>query len=136
MTSWGVCGPRSSFWGRCWPGTGRPRPAGQGGVPGGRPIDLHIQAFQALGAQGRSWNGQLFFHAPTGLSGCRIVLPIPSVGATENAMLAACGTQGLTILDNPAREPEIVDLQNFLRCLGARVEGAAPPDCHPRQAAP
>ena len=99
----------------CWPG---------GCALGARPIDLHIQAFQALGAQGRSWNGQLFFHAPTGLSGCRIVLPIPSVGATENAMLAACGAQGLTILDNPAREPEIVDLQNFLRCLGARVEGA------------
>ena len=99
----------------CWPG---------GCALGARPIDLHIQAFQALGAQGRSWNGQLFFHAPTGLSGCRIVLPIPSVGATENAMLAACGARGLTILDNPAREPEIVDLQNFLRCLGARVEGA------------
>ena len=98
----------------CWPG---------GCALGARPIDLHIQAFQALGAQGRSWNGQLFFHAPTGLSGCRIVLPIPSVGATENAMLAACGARGLTILDNPAREPEIVDLQNFLRCLGARVEG-------------
>ena len=99
----------------CWPG---------GCALGARPIDLHIQAFQALGAQGRSWNGQLFFHAPGGLSGCRIALPIPSVGATENAMLAACGARGLTILDNPAREPEIVDLQNFLRCLGARVSGA------------
>ena len=99
----------------CWPG---------GCALGARPIDLHIQAFQALGAQGRSWNGQLFFHAPGGLSGCRIALPIPSVGATENAMLAACGARGMTILDNPAREPEIVDLQNFLRCLGARVSGA------------
>lgn len=99
----------------CWPG---------GCALGARPIDLHIQAFQALGAQGRSWNGQLFFHAPGGLSGYRIALPIPSVGATENAMLAACGARGLTILDNPAREPEIVDLQNFLRCLGARVSGA------------
>ena len=109
----------------CWPG---------GCALGARPIDLHIQAFQALGAQGRSWNGQLFFHAPTGLSGCRIVLPIPSVGATENAMLAACGAQGLTILDNPAREPEIVDLQNFLRCLGGGRGHR--PDRHPRRLPP
>ena len=91
---------------------------------GARPIDLHIQAFQALGAQGRSWNGQLFFHAPTGLSGCRIVLSLPSVGATENAMLAACGAEGTTVIANAAREPEIVDLQTFLQKMGAHVQGA------------
>ena len=102
----------------CWPG---------GCALGARPIDLHIQAFQALGAQGRSWNGQLFFHAPTGLSGCRIVLPIPSVGATENAMLAACGARGTTTIVGAAREPEIVDLQNFLNAMGARVSGAGSP---------
>ena len=50
--------------------------------------------------------------------------PIPSVGATENAMLAACGAQGITVIDNPAREPEIVDLQGFLRSMGAQVSGA------------
>ena len=53
-----------------------------------------------------------------------IDLPIPSVGATENAMLAACGAQGITVIDNPAREPEIVDLQGFLRSMGAQVSGA------------
>ena len=98
----------------CWPG---------GCALGARPIDLHIRAFQALGAQVRSWNGQLSLQAPR-LAGCRLALPIPSVGATENAMLAACGAQGVTVIDNPAREPEIVDLQGFLRCLGARVTGA------------
>lgn len=98
----------------CWPG---------GCALGARPIDLHIRAFQALGAEARSWNGQLSFRAPR-LRGRRLALPIPSVGATENAMLAACGAQGITYIDNPAREPEIVDLQGFLRCLGARVSGA------------
>lgn len=98
----------------CWPG---------GCALGARPIDLHIRAFQALGAEARSWNGRLSFRAK-GLQGRRMALPIPSVGATENAMLAACGARGLTIIDNPAREPEIVDLQGFLRTLGAQVSGA------------
>ncbi len=98
----------------CWPG---------GCALGARPIDLHIRAFQALGAQARSWNGRLSFQAAR-LRGRRLALPIPSVGATENAMLAACGAQGITYIDNPAREPEIVDLQGFLRCLGAQVSGA------------
>ena len=98
----------------CWPG---------GCALGARPIDLHIRAFQALGAQVRSWNGRLSFYGPR-LHGRRLALPIPSVGATENAMLAACGAQGITVIDNPAREPEIVDLQGFLRSMGAQVSGA------------
>ena len=98
----------------CWPG---------GCALGARPIDLHIRAFQALGAQVRSWSGQLYFEGPR-LQGREVALPIPSVGATENAMLAACGAQGVTVIRNPAREPEIVDLQGFLRCLGAKVSGA------------
>ena len=69
-----------------------------------------------------------------GCQGCRIVLPIPSVGATENAMLAACGTQGLTILDNPAREPEIVDLQKLPPLPGRPGGGSGHrPDRHPRR---
>ena len=98
----------------CWPG---------GCALGARPIDLHIRAFQALGAQVRSWNGRLSFYGPR-LHGRRLALPIPSVGASENAMLAACGAQGITVIDNPAREPEIVDLQGFLRSMGAQVSGA------------
>lgn len=98
----------------CWPG---------GCALGARPIDLHLRAFQGLGAQVRSWNGQLFLTS-RGLYGRRLALPIPSVGATENAMLAACGARGVTVLDNPAREPEIVDLQGFLRQMGAKVSGA------------
>ena len=98
----------------CWPG---------GCALGSRPIDLHIRAFQALGAQVRSWGGQLYFEGPR-LRGREVALPIPSVGATENAMLAACGAQGVTVIHNPAREPEIVDLQGFLCCLGAKVSGA------------
>lgn len=98
----------------CWPG---------GCALGARPIDLHLRAFQGLGAQVRSWNGQLFLTS-RGLYGRRLALPIPSVGATENAMLAACGARGVTVLDNPAREPEIVDLQGFLRAIGAKVHGA------------
>ena len=114
----GRCGPRCSSWGLCWPGTGRRWPAGPGDAPwGARPIDLHIRAFQALGAQVRSWNGRLSFYGPR-LHGRRLALPIPSVGATENAMLAACGAQGITVIDNPAREPEIVDLQGFLPLYG------------------
>ena len=90
---------------------------------GARPIALHIGAFRALGAPVRSWNGRLSFYGPR-LHGRRLALPIPSVGATENAMLAACGAQGITVIDNPAREPEIVDLQGFLRSMGAQVSGA------------
>ena len=101
----------------CWPG---------GCALGARPIDLHIRAFQALGAQVRSWNGRLSFYGPR-LHGRRLALPIPSVGATENAMLAACGARGLTTIVGAAREPEIVDLQRFLNAMGARVSGAGSP---------
>lgn len=101
----------------CWPG---------GCALGARPIDLHIRAFQALGAQVRSWNGRLSFYGPR-LHGRRLALPIPSVGATENAMLAACGARGTTTIVGAAREPEIVDLQNFLNAMGGRVSGAGSP---------
>lgn len=90
---------------------------------GARPIDLHLSALRTLGACIREEGGSLDCTA-SGLAGAEIVLSIPSVGATENAMLAACGAQGITVIDNPAREPEIVDLQGFLRSMGAQVSGA------------
>lgn len=99
------------------------------GVPGGcqlgsRPIDLHLRAFQALGGQVREEDDRIICEAGRGLCGGQLTLPFPSVGATENAMLAACLAPGVTVLDNAAREPEIVDLQGFLRSLGAEVTGA------------
>ena len=90
---------------------------------GARPIDLHLSALRTLGACIREEGGSLNCTAP-GLSGAEIILSLPSVGATENAMLAAIGASGTTTISNAAREPEIVDLQTFLRKLGANVRGA------------
>jgi len=90
---------------------------------GSRPIDLHLSAVRTLGA--RITEDVLGLHctAPA-LSGKDIFLSLPSVGATENAILCACGAKGTTTIHNAAREPEIVELQNFLNLLGARVRGA------------
>lgn len=90
---------------------------------GPRPIDLHLAALRALGADIRENGGTLSCRAEA-LTGCEISLSLPSVGATENAMLCACGAQGFTTITNAAREPEIVDLQRFLQAMGARVTGA------------
>lgn len=98
----------------CWPG---------GCALGRRPIDLHIRAFQALGAQVETRGEHLRLTAAR-LAGRRLSLPFPSVGATENAMLAACGAEGDTVICNAAREPEIADLQEFLCAMGAQVRGA------------
>ncbi|MCI8538386.1 MAG: UDP-N-acetylglucosamine 1-carboxyvinyltransferase [Oscillospiraceae bacterium] len=91
---------------------------------GPRPIDLHLAALRAMGARVEERGGDLLCGAGAGLTGCTITLAIASVGATENAMLAACGCGGTTTILNAAREPEILDLQRFLRAMGARVEGA------------
>lgn len=88
---------------------------------GPRPIDLHIAALRTLGARIVEREGHL--DCEGGLSGGEIVLSIPSVGATENAMLAAVCAQGDTTIHNAAREPEIVELQGFLNDMGARVKG-------------
>lgn len=94
-----------------------------GGCPiGKRPLDYHLQAFRALGAETRLTPQGVQCRAAA-LRGARIRLPGPSVGATENAMLAAVGAQGQTTLENAAREPEIVDLASFLRACGARIRG-------------
>ncbi len=96
-------------------------------APGGcelgpRPIDLHLSAIRTLGAEIGEHAGTL--RCKGKLTGGEIVLSIPSVGATENAMLAATAAAGTTTITNAAREPEIVDLQAFLRAMGARIRGA------------
>lgn len=90
---------------------------------GPRPIDLHLAGLRDLGAEIREEGGVLRCAAPR-LTGREVVLSLPSVGATENLMLAACGAEGTTVIANAAREPEIVDLQNFLNACGTRVSGA------------
>ena len=94
---------------------------------GPRPIDLHLAALRGLGAEITEEQGRLTCTQGQGLAGRELCLSIPSVGATENAMLAACGAQGLTTIVGAAREPEIVDLQRFLNAMGARVSGAGSP---------
>lgn len=90
---------------------------------GPRPIDLHLSALRELGAEIEERGGNLYCTA-SHLKGCEIALSLPSVGATENVILAACGAEGTTILTNAAREPEIADLQAFLNACGANVRGA------------
>ena len=90
---------------------------------GARPIDLHLMALRALGAEIDDDGGEIVCRS-AGLKGARIALPIPSVGATENIMLAACAAEGETVIDGAAREPEIEDLQEYLRRLGAYIDGA------------
>lgn len=90
---------------------------------GPRPIDLHLKGFAALGAKITEERGYVSVRAGK-LKGAEILLDIPSVGATENIMMAACLAEGTTVIRNAAREPEIVDQQNFLNRLGARIRGA------------
>lgn len=103
---------------------GRVRVSYPGGCAiGPRPIDFHLQGLIALGAKIREKYG--FIYAETDcLTGCEIHLDFPSVGATENLMMAAVLARGTTVIRNAAKEPEIVDLQNFLNGIGARVKGA------------
>ncbi|MDR2832453.1 MAG: UDP-N-acetylglucosamine 1-carboxyvinyltransferase, partial [Streptococcaceae bacterium] len=90
---------------------------------GARPIDLHLKGFEALGAQISQDNGYIEAKASE-LRGARIYLDFPSVGATQNIMMAATLAKGTTVLENVAREPEIVDLANVLNKMGAKVFGA------------
>ena len=91
---------------------------------GSRPINLHLKGFEALGAKISQDHGFVEAYAPNGLKGADIYLDFPSVGATENIMMAACLAEGTTTLENPAEEPEIVDLANYLNQMGARIRGA------------
>lgn len=90
---------------------------------GPRPIDMHLDALRQMGVHFSIYGGQLDCTAPEGLHGAKIHLPFPSVGATENVMLAAVLAQGQTVLHNAAREPEICDLASFLRTCGAKISG-------------
>lgn len=89
---------------------------------GGRPIDLHLKGLEALGARFR-FDGDLLVGEAGELSGAPVVLEFPSVGATENIVMAAVRAKGTTVLDNAAREPEIGDLCSFLNAMGAQIEG-------------
>lgn len=90
---------------------------------GSRPMNLHLKGMQAMGVEIKEKFGYITAQAKR-LKGTDIYLDLPSVGATENLMMAAVLAEGTTVIRNAAREPEIVDLQNFLNCLGARVKGA------------
>ena len=97
-------------------------------LPGGcaigtRPVDLHIRAMQALGAVVELADGYIQARAPSGLTGARVVFPMVSVGATENALIAATLAKGTSELVNVAREPEIMDLAECLNAMGARITG-------------
>ena len=91
---------------------------------GTRPIDLHLKGFEALGVKIEQGHGYIEASAPEGMTGANISLDFPSVGATENIMMAAAMANGTTVLENPAEDPEIVDLANYLNQMGARVRGA------------
>ena len=91
---------------------------------GARPVDLHLKAMEALGAHIDLHEGYVYAQAPRGLRGAEIEFPIVSVGATEHAMLAAVLANGVTVLKNCAKEPELDDLAICLNAMGAKVEGA------------
>lgn len=98
-------------------------------MPGGcaigkRPIDLHLKGFAALGATINQRDGYIEAIAENGLRGNNVYLDFPSVGATQNIMMAAVKAKGTTIIENVAREPEIVDLANILNKMGASIHGA------------
>lgn len=90
---------------------------------GARPVDLHIKALEALGAEISVAGGYIEAKAPRGLSGARIVFPFSSVGATETALLAASLARGETEIVNAAKEPEVLDLARCLTAMGVRIEG-------------
>src|SRR5438045_905283 len=103
---------------------GRARVALPGGDDfGPRPIDMHVRGLEILGATFDVAHGYIEAEAPL-LTGARIMLEYPSVGATENALMAAVLAKGTTVIDNAAREPEIADLAAFLNRMGAQVLGA------------
>ncbi len=100
-------------------------------LPGGcaigvRPVNIHLKGFEALGAQ-VSIEGGCAVAVAEKLRGARILLDFPSVGATENLMMAATLAEGRTVIENAAQEPEIVDLARFLNRIGAKIEGAGNP---------
>jgi UDP-N-acetylglucosamine 1-carboxyvinyltransferase len=105
--------------------TGGARVALPGGDDfGSRPIDLHVRGLEALGAEFELSHGVLYASAPDGLHGAEVFLELPSVGATENLLLAAVLAKGVTVIGNAAREPELTDLAEYLQKMGAKIDGA------------
>lgn len=94
---------------------------------GSRKIDMHIRGLEGLGVEITTGHGFIHAAAPGGLKGADVVLDFPSVGATENLLMAAIVAEGTTTIENAAREPEIQDLAEFLNGMGARIEGAGSP---------
>ena len=94
-----------------------------GDAIGSRGLDFHINGLTEMGAQVHSEHGYVIAKAPTGLVGAKITLEFPSVGATENIMTAATLAKGVTTIDNAAREPDVVDLGEFLIAMGAKISG-------------
>jgi len=94
---------------------------------GARPVNFHLKAFKEMGAEIDLESGYIVASAPKGLSGARIQFEFPSVGATENVMMAAPLAKGETVIENAACEPEIIDLANCLRKMGAKIEGDGTP---------
>src|SRR6201999_1306754 len=95
-----------------------------------RPVDLHIAGLERLGATIELTGGYMVARAPKGLTGAEIVFKKPSVGATENLMMAAALARGETVLVNAAREPEVADLARCLVAMGARIEGIGTDTLH------
>ncbi len=94
---------------------------------GARKIDMHILGLEALGVEFDTAHGYINANAPQGLHGTTVTLEFASVGATENLIMASVRAQGTTVIDNAAREPEIVDLANMLNEMGAKIVGAGTP---------
>ncbi|MCD9067599.1 UDP-N-acetylglucosamine 1-carboxyvinyltransferase [Staphylococcus pasteuri] len=91
---------------------------------GSRPIEQHIKGFEALGAEIHLENGNIYANAKDGLKGASIHLDFPSVGGTQNLIMAASLASGKTVLENAAKEPEIVDLANYINEMGGKITGA------------
>ncbi|MEJ2669332.1 MAG: UDP-N-acetylglucosamine 1-carboxyvinyltransferase [Gammaproteobacteria bacterium] len=113
-----VLGPLLAHWGQA-----------EVSLPGGcaigsRPVNVHLQGLSAMGAELRVEGGYIFARAPQGLQGARLVLDMVTVTGTENLLMAATLAKGTTIIENAAREPEVVDLANYLISMGADIEGA------------
>ena len=96
-----------------------------GDAIGSRGLDMHIRGLQDLGAQVRIEHGQVVAEVPGELTGTNLWLDFPSVGATENLLMAAVLARGTTVIDNVAREPEIIDLCQMLLAMGARIDGVS-----------
>jgi len=98
-----------------------------GDAIGSRGLDFHIKGLESLGATAHVEHGYVIAEAPQGLTGAAISLDFPSVGATENLMTAAVLAHGVTTIENAAREPDLVDLGEFLISMGAKIEGLGSP---------